>query len=95
MVSKCANPQCSTPFRYLREGKLFLVETKGRAADSPGGANDSKMLQHYWLCDECSQWLTIRRGHPAEATVSLQPVSMQAAVQSSNKVLDQHYPNGD
>ena len=26
MVSKCANPTCSTPFHYLREGKIFRIE---------------------------------------------------------------------
>jgi hypothetical protein len=28
MVSKCANPACSTPFHYLREGKIFRVEVE-------------------------------------------------------------------
>ena len=28
MVSKCANPACSTPFHYLREGKIFKVEVE-------------------------------------------------------------------
>ena len=28
MVSKCANPACSTPFHYLREGKIFRIETE-------------------------------------------------------------------
>ena len=27
MVAKCANPNCCTPFLYLREGALFLFET--------------------------------------------------------------------
>lgn len=31
MLSHCANPQCSTPFVRLREGKLFLVETESGA----------------------------------------------------------------
>jgi len=26
MITKCANPACSTVFRYLRGGKLFLFE---------------------------------------------------------------------
>jgi len=26
MLSKCANPGCSQPFRYLGEGRLFQVE---------------------------------------------------------------------
>jgi len=27
VVSKCANPNCFMPFRYLREGTLFLFDT--------------------------------------------------------------------
>jgi len=34
MVSKCANPSCDNPFRYLREGKLFLVKAY---PDGPAG----------------------------------------------------------
>ena len=26
MLSKCANPLCSAPFQYLRDGKVFQVE---------------------------------------------------------------------
>jgi len=26
MIGKCANPACSTPFRYLHEGRLFRFE---------------------------------------------------------------------
>ena len=26
MISKCANPECFTGFRYLHEGKLFQFE---------------------------------------------------------------------
>ena len=26
MISKCANPNCSTPFHYLRDGKVFRVD---------------------------------------------------------------------
>jgi hypothetical protein len=28
MLYKCANEACNTPFRRLREGKLFQVETE-------------------------------------------------------------------
>src|SRR5207302_7934307 len=39
MVSKCANPACSTPFHYLREGKIFRVEveaTPSQVSPLPG-----------------------------------------------------------
>jgi hypothetical protein len=28
MLSKCADPACSTTFRYLSEGKLYLIDSK-------------------------------------------------------------------
>ena len=27
MLAKCANPACSTPLVYLREGKIFMVDS--------------------------------------------------------------------
>ena len=37
MLPKCANEACSTPFRRLREGKLFEVETEYFAGNGPTG----------------------------------------------------------
>lgn len=56
MVSKCANPNCASVFRYLHEGRLFHVPgqaTKGTF--SGGSAHD----EFFWLCSECSKQLTI------------------------------------
>lgn len=50
MLSKCANPHCSSKFRYLREGKLFLLNFK--RMDCAGQVAQP----HYaWLCDLCTQ----------------------------------------
>lgn len=66
MLRKCANNTCSNPFRRLSDGKLFQVETeyfappdipKTRAAGwGPGRLH---RIEHYWLCDECSSFLTL------------------------------------
>ena len=65
MLRKCANSTCSNPFRRLNEGKLFQVETeyfpgaevaKARAA---WGQRRLHRIEHYWLCDECSSFLTL------------------------------------
>jgi hypothetical protein len=61
MLHKCANPACSTPFRSMREGKLFLVETF--ASDHHNfDANRRKIRrrEHFWLCDACSCQYTLR-----------------------------------
>lgn len=58
MLTKCANPACPTPFRYLREGKVICV-------DSPSGTGSSRHpVEHFWLCGSCckSYDLVARRG---------------------------------
>src|SRR5437868_15390810 len=37
MLSKCANPSCNTTLQYLREGKVFMVESgsDGHSSDAP------------------------------------------------------------
>ena len=60
MLSKCANPACSTPFRYLRDGKLFEIETKSPAGENETGTKKhSRRVEFYWLCGECSSELTV------------------------------------
>ena len=74
MVSKCANPACSAPFHYLREGKVFRVEVEiappVTAEDTIELTNGNKMpflvgkkpvrkLEHFWLCGSCSQTMSL------------------------------------
>ena len=64
MLHKCANQACSTPFRRLREGKLFRVETEYFAAhgpkpESPRKTRSGRRIEHYWLCDACSPFVTL------------------------------------
>lgn len=75
MVSKCANPACSTPFHYLREGKIFRVEvevtpplTSEETIELSNGSKvpflvamrkPARKLEHYWLCGPCSQTMNL------------------------------------
>jgi len=63
MLYKCANEACSTPFRRLREGKLFQVETEysGGTGPAPSSrkANPWRRVEHFWLCDACSPFVTL------------------------------------
>lgn len=43
MIAKCANPDCSNPFRYLHEGRLF-VRSPTSKADS-GHRDDSSRVR--------------------------------------------------
>lgn len=64
MLSKCANPSCTAPFRYLHEGKLFRVARRSKVGASKGNGYDGKppeKLEYYWLCDSCASQMTITR----------------------------------
>lgn len=67
MVSKCANPHCSVPFRYLHEGRVFSVRHDPRRHESA-----AMTVERYWLCSACCDRLTLvlRNGQ-----VSLQPLA--------------------
>ena len=57
MVSKCANPACSAPFHYLREGKLFEVDS--RESSAVGERKPIRRVEFFWLCGRCSAVLTV------------------------------------
>jgi hypothetical protein len=62
MVSKCANPACTASFRYLRQGRLFLVESApGLAAEALDVelGRQSRRLEYFWLCHACCRSLNI------------------------------------
>jgi len=64
MLSKCANPECSTPFLYLRGGKLFRWDQLEGVKNS--GANSGSIIgkhshgvEFFWLCDICALRMTV------------------------------------
>lgn len=63
MLYKCANEACAVPFRRLREGKLFQVETEYFHADGEDSPKTHsrpwRRIEHYWLCDSCSSFVTL------------------------------------
>ncbi len=62
MLSKCANPACSTPLLYLREGKIFIMERapEPRLTEQPAGpARKNHRVEHFWLCGACAAEKTL------------------------------------
>jgi hypothetical protein len=61
MLSKCANPACSTPLIYLREGKIFMIESSRPNVEEtdPVGPKAQSRVEHFWLCGPCSSVLTL------------------------------------
>lgn len=56
MVSKCANPACLAPFRYLHDGRIFTVRADGNEHRRDGA--DPK-VERYWLCSACCDSMTM------------------------------------
>jgi hypothetical protein len=82
MLSHCANPQCSKPFLRLREGKLFVVETRpARSRESEASPfmpeRPRSRMERYWLCEECAAVWTLV--HDPERGVRLAPLPRPAA----------------
>ena len=54
MLSKCLNSACNTPFRYLREGRIFHLQVPP-VTNAPG----SGRREYFWLCGCCCTTLTV------------------------------------
>jgi hypothetical protein len=63
MLSKCANPTCSTPLIYLREGKIFMMMDQGSQpqvrTERPVLLKAGNRVEHFWLCGPCAAEMTI------------------------------------
>jgi len=63
MLAKCANPSCSTPLVYLREGKIFMVESPQSRTDKDDvivlRAKSPNRVEHFWLCGPCAAHMTL------------------------------------
>ena len=63
MLSKCANTTCSNPFRYLHEGRLYLINSVSRfdgRKRSSTPSSKSGAPEYAWLCSVCSSYMTLR-----------------------------------
>jgi len=67
MVTKCANPSCTTRFLYFRGGKLFAFAPSPiamtHARDFQGRGRDAEW---FWLCEQCALTMTIISGRTGE-----------------------------
>jgi len=64
MLSKCANPECSTRFLYMRGGKLFRWDQLQGVKDSGVNSDftikkESRRVEFFWLCDKCAPRMTV------------------------------------
>jgi hypothetical protein len=69
MLAKCANPACTVPFLYLREGKLYQIETQTESRSGTQEQNHraatknerkpARRLEFFWLCGRCARKMTL------------------------------------
>lgn len=88
MLAKCANPSCSTPLVYLREGKIFMVDSPQPQFEvlstAPTKTKAANRVEHFWLCGPCSGEMTLtydrQRGiQIVRKVVAKAPLSRRAA----------------
>ena len=92
MVHKCANPECVAPFLYLREGKLFEVETHYRdrfSGERYGRPVKGKgHVERFWLCDHCAARSALRfdreRGLVLESMLTGRKIGVTSTIVRSN-----------
>jgi len=87
MISKCANPACSIPFHYMRDGRLFRMEydAEQQAPTPEFGQTDKRPLrkvEHFWLCGPCSTSMTLIMSSGKVEAVSLEPARPPRAAAS-------------
>jgi hypothetical protein len=58
MLSKCANPECSSQFRYLHQSKIFL-HTPSPEVPSAGVSGLESLNERVWLCDRCCRRMKV------------------------------------
>lgn len=78
MLSKCANPSCDATLHYLREGKVFKIES-----DSDlfvvGDKKPTRKVEHFWLCGPCSETHTLINDSADGIQVVAKPMLRRAA----------------
>jgi hypothetical protein len=60
----CANPECGAELKYLRGGRLYLMEREPFTRQESGPrfvASHVSVRRYFWLCPSCSAQYTLRR----------------------------------
>lgn len=97
MLTKCANPKCFASFRYLHDGKVFMIQGEGAAAisglrpEQPNAGCVATSSEYYWLCSTCSQTMTIVLDrHKTVRVVSI--ATLRALERGGGRPLNQQQP---
>lgn len=64
MLTTCANPNCREAFRYLRDGKLFRLQTEVK-----GSSSEISNPEYFWLCARCAETMSLRLAEDRQVVV--------------------------
>jgi len=79
MLSKCASPDCTTTLHYLREGKVFKIESESEIHLVAGHRKPARKVEHFWLCGPCSEKFTLVNDKEAGVRIVAKPLMRGAA----------------
>lgn len=86
MLAKCANPACSTELVYLREGKIFMMESSQSSLnlvrEKPATPKLQNRVEHFWLCGPCSISMTLTLDDQRTVKVVRKPLRIFRAAAS-------------
>ena len=68
MLNKCSNPSCFHSFLRLKEGNLFRLESESQLSVA-----EPSRVEYFWLCDTCSQAMTLRLGENGTVVETVLP----------------------
>lgn len=74
MLNTCANPDCSESFRYLRDGKLFRLQTEVK-----GSSSEISNPEYFWLCGRCADVMSLRLAEDGQVILVDTPGSHAAS----------------
>ena len=79
----CANPDCGAELKYLRGGRLYLLEREPFIQREDGvryTPGHVSMRRYFWLCEPCAAEYTIRRWTDHGIELSLRKKTSQTAL---------------
>jgi hypothetical protein len=97
MNMSCANKDCRAELKYLRGGRLFLMERQPNlphlaAYDPAQPKHPVTMRRYFWLCEDCSHRYAIRRWTEAGIELASRKPTSKMPVASSFQSRDWTMP---
>ena len=85
----CANPECVAELKYLRGGRLFLMERQtvvsGEGGSTPAPKRSANMRRYFWLCEDCAKVYSIQRWTDAGIELGVKrPVARVQLMEAKN-----------